>query len=210
MNKWKELLKNKTIDCIWCGFSIDGRTKQYQWTIPYLRCEQKVVVRADSGIKHLSDLKGKNVAVQVDTKTEEYFLKQQSSGKLRVGQISTYKNLMEAVAVFNKGYADAVAAHDEAIDYYIKDNEKAYRFLDKTIMETHLGVAFALNYDKKTVAELSDTLQDMIQDGTIKKIVSRYGIDSGQLVEGKTTRFGRDYSDVAGDDYICKRSMPEI
>ncbi len=167
MNKWKELLKNKTIDCIWCGFSIDGRTKQYQWTIPYLRCEQKVVVRADSGIKHLSDLKGKNVAVQVDTKTEEYFLKQQSSGKLRVGQISTYKNLMEAVAVFNKGYADAVA-------------------------------------------ELSDTLQDMIQDGTIKKIVSRYGIDSGQLVEGKTTRFGRDYSDVAGDDYICKRSMPEI
>ena len=81
MNKWKELLKNKTIDCIWCGFSIDGRTKQYQWTIPYLRCEQKVVVRADSGIKHLSDLKGKNVAVQVDTKTEQYFLKQQSSGK---------------------------------------------------------------------------------------------------------------------------------
>lgn len=35
-----------------------------------------------------------------------------------------------------------------------------------------------------SVAKLSDTLGKMIQDGTIKKIVSKYEIDSKQLVEG--------------------------
>lgn len=183
----KSLLKNKTVDCIWCGFSIDGREKQYQWTRSYLKCYQKVIVRADSEITKLSDLKGKKIAVQIDTKTEEYFLKQETAGKLAVSQISTYKNLKDAIAAFDKGYTDAVAAHDEALSYYIKGNEKAYRFLDPSILQTDLGVAFDLNYDKQTVTKLSDTLDKMIQDGTIKKIVSKYGIESRQLVEGETS-----------------------
>ena len=182
----KKLLKNKTIDCIWCGFSIDGREKQYQWTRPYLKCNQRVVVRSDSKIYKLSDLKGKKVAVQIATKTEEYFLKQQSTGKLPVEQIATYSNLMEAVAAFNKGYTDAVVAHDEALRYYTKENQKAYRFLDEKILQTKLGAAFDLNYDHQIVAKLSDTLDKMIQDGTVKKIVSKYEIDSKQLMEGKT------------------------
>lgn len=181
----KSLLKDKTIDCIWCGFSIDGREKEYQWTRSYLKCYQKVVVRADSNIKKLSDLEGKRVAVQLGTKTEEYFLKQKAAGKLSVEQISTYKNLLDAVAAFNKGYTDAIAAHDEALGYYVKGNKKAYRFLDTAILQTNLGVAFDLNYDKRTVEKLSDTLDKMIQDGTIGKIVNKYGIDSRQLVEGR-------------------------
>ena len=183
----KKLLKNKTVDCVWCGFSIDGREKQYQWSRSYLKCYQKIMVRADSKIQKISDLKGKKVAVQVDTKTEDYFLKQEAQRKLSVEQISTYKTLMDAVAVFNKGYTDAVAAHDEALGYYIKGNEKAYRILDKPIFQTNLGVAFDLDYDKETVTKLSDTLDKMIQDGTIKGIVKKYGINSKQLVEGKTS-----------------------
>lgn len=183
----KKLLKNKTIDCVWCGFSIDGREKQYQWTRSYLKCYQKIAVRADSKIKKISDLQGKRIAVQVDTKTEDYFLKQQAQGKLSLEQISTYKTLMDAVAAFNKGYTDAVAAHDEALRDYIEGNEKAYRILDTEIFQTNLGVAFDLSYDKETVTKLSDTLDKMIQDGTIKKIVTKYGIDSKQLVEGKTS-----------------------
>lgn len=181
----KKLLKNKTVDCVWCGFSIDGREKEYQWTRSYLKCYQKVVVRADSNIKKLSDLEGKRVAVQLGTKTEEYFLKQKAAGKLSVGQISTYKNLLDAVAAFNKGYTDAIAAHDEVLGYYVKGNKKAYRFLDTAILQTNLGVAFDLSYNKQTVEKLSDTLDKMIQDGTIGKIVNKYGIDSRQLVEGR-------------------------
>lgn len=177
------LLQKKAVDCIWCGFSVTGREKQYQWTRPYLKCYQKVVVRSDSDIKKLSDLQGKRVAVQLDTKTEQYFLEQLSRGKLQVAQISTCKTLMEAVAIFNKGYADAFAAHDEAIRQYTKENPKAYRVLDESIMKTQLGVAFSLDYDKKTVKKLSDTLDEMIKDKTIKKIVMKYGINSNQLME---------------------------
>lgn len=182
----RKLLKNKTVDCIWCGFSMDGREKQYQWSGPYLKCDQKVVVRADSGIQKLKDLKGKKIAVQVDTKTEEYFWKQELTGRLPLEELATYNCLEDAIASFNKGYTDAVAAHEDTLRYYTKENKKAYRFLDTTIMQTKLGVAFDLKYDHKTVTRLTDTLDKMIQDGTIKKIVSKYGIDSRQLVEGKT------------------------
>ena len=179
----KKLLKDKTIDCIWCGFSIDGREKQYQWSHSYLKCYQRIMVRADSKIKKISDLKGKKIAVQIDTKTEEYFLKQEAQGKLPVEQISTYKTLLDAVAAFNKGYVDAVAAHSEALKYYIKGNEKAYRILDKEILKTNLGVAFDFDYDKETVTRLSDTLDKMVKDGTIKRIVKKYGIHSKRIVE---------------------------
>ena len=182
----RKLLKNKTVDCIWCGFSMDGREKQYQWSGPYLKCDQKVVVRAESGIQKLKDLKGKKIAVQVDTKTEEYFWKQELTGRLPLEELATYNCLEDAIASFNKGYTDAVAAHEDTLRYYTKENKKAYRFLDTTIMQTKLGVAFDLKYDHKTVTRLTDTLDKMIQDGTIKKIVSKYGIDSRQLVEGKT------------------------
>lgn len=179
----KKLLKNRSIDCIWCGFSENGREKQYQWTTPYLKSQEVVVVRADSKIKKLSDLKGKKVAVQIDTKAEEYFLKQQKKGTLPLEQIATYKNMIEAMAAFNKGYVDAVAAHEAVLKVYTKDNHKNYYFIKTPIVHSKLGVAFCKDYNKETVELLSCTLQEMTKDGTIEEIIKKYGIDTSHLME---------------------------
>src|SRR5690554_4390585 len=60
-------LESKNIDCIWNGFTINGREDKYTWTEPYMANTQVFVVRADSDITTLSDLAGKAVAVQVDS-----------------------------------------------------------------------------------------------------------------------------------------------
>ena len=60
-------LDSGAIDCIWNGFTINGRENDYTWSTPYVDNSQVVVVKSDSDIKSLSDLSGKTVAVQADS-----------------------------------------------------------------------------------------------------------------------------------------------
>ena len=49
-------LESGNIDCVWNGFTINGREDSYTWTEPYMDNEQVFVVRADSDISTLADL----------------------------------------------------------------------------------------------------------------------------------------------------------
>lgn len=46
-------LNSETIDCIWNGFTMNGREDDYTWSDPYIDNKQVVVVRSDSGIDEL-------------------------------------------------------------------------------------------------------------------------------------------------------------
>ena len=59
-----------TIDCIWNGFTINGRENDYTWSEPYLNNSQVFVVRSDSGITDSKGLAGKIVEVQTDSSAE--------------------------------------------------------------------------------------------------------------------------------------------
>ncbi|MBR5473981.1 MAG: transporter substrate-binding domain-containing protein, partial [Lachnospiraceae bacterium] len=49
-------LNSGSIDCIWNGFTINGREADYNFTKSYMDNSQVVVVRKDSGIAVLADL----------------------------------------------------------------------------------------------------------------------------------------------------------
>ena len=58
-------LETGKIDCIWNGFTItEERKNALSFTKAYLNNDQVLVVRADSGIKTLADMKGKTVGIQ--------------------------------------------------------------------------------------------------------------------------------------------------
>ena len=63
-------LSSGTIDCIWNGFTMNGREDDYTWSTPYMDNSQVFVVAADSGISSLADLAGKVVEVQTDSSAE--------------------------------------------------------------------------------------------------------------------------------------------
>ena len=63
-------LEAGTIDCIWNGFTMNGREDAYTWSDPYMDNSQVFVVAADSGISTLADLAGKVVEVQTDSSAE--------------------------------------------------------------------------------------------------------------------------------------------
>lgn len=177
------LLSNGTLDCVCSGFSMTGRERLYQWAGPYLYSQELVVVRANSGIYDLNDLADKKIAVQVDTKSENFFLTDTIPAIKDVNEICTYRNLEEAFAAFNKGYTDAVAAHEAALQQYTKDSPDLYRYLSTPIVYSQLGIAFDKNADTSLVDALDTTLNEMNADGTIHSIAKKYDISSDNSVE---------------------------
>lgn len=172
----RKLLRDGTVDCIWCSFSMNGRENLYNWAGPYLYSREVVVVPADSEIRTLEDLGGKAVAVQVDSKAEEYFLKRSDFEKNGVQRIATYSRLNEAFTAFGKGYTDAVAGHEMALRMYTIDKPDLYRYLDMPLLMARLGVAFDRNNHSQLVQDLTQTLRDMNEDGTIPMIAQKYGL----------------------------------
>ena len=63
-------LESGSIDCIWNGFTMNGREDEYTWSDPYLDNQQVFVVRSDSGIESEEDLAGKIVDVQTESSAQ--------------------------------------------------------------------------------------------------------------------------------------------
>ena len=175
--KWSEKdndLAQGKIDCAWGSFSMNGREDLYQWAGPYLTSRQVVAVRADSKIYRLSDLEGREVAVEATTQPEKMFLEHTSDEISAVGRVYSFTKPEEAFAALRKGYVDACAGHEMLLMSYCKNAKEHYRILNQPLMISDLGVAFSKEYDSTVVETLSAALAEMKEDGTIDRIVERY------------------------------------
>lgn len=170
----KNLVESGAIDCIWGGFSINGREDQYLWTQPYMYSRQVVAVRKDSGIYSLSDLAGKRIAVQSTTKPEELFLSHTDPRIPAPDEVFSLQNPELLYPYLSKGYADAIAAHETSILQCMDDYGLELRILDEPLLAVGLGVAFARSDDRGLAQELSRTFSQMRDDGTIQQILGKY------------------------------------
>lgn len=170
----KNLVESGAIDCIWGGFSINGREDQYLWTQPYMYSRQVVAVRKDSGIYSLSDLAGKRIAVQSTTKPEELFLSHTDPRIPTPDEVFSLQNRELLYPYLSKGYADAIAAHETAILQCMDDYGLELRILDEPLLAVGLGVAFARSDDRGLAQELSRIFSQMRDDGTTQQILGKY------------------------------------
>ena len=176
--KKKELVENDTIDCIWGSFSMDGRAG------PYLHSRHFFNDTATTEIYTLQDLAGKVVAVQSTTKPEELFLNAEQNGLPRLRRLYSLQNRDLLYTTLLKGYADALAAHESAIRQFMKDYSVEYRILDEPLMTARLGVAFAKERGDDLPQQLTEVFQEMLADGTVRQIVSRYLDDPEHYLDG--------------------------
>ena len=182
----KELLESGEIDCIWGSFSMDGREEEYQWAGPYMTSYQVIAVRTDSDIYSLQDLEGKTVAVQSTTKPEELFRKHEDTRIPQLGKVLSLRNRDLIYTFLSKGYADAVAAHDTAVKQFMKDYDMEYRILEEPLLVVGLGVAFDKKDDRGLAQKLTETFEEMREDGTMKEIVGTYMEDTDCYLEVRT------------------------
>ena len=142
---------------------------------------QKDLIKSE--IYKLSDLEGKNLAVQSTTKPEDIFLNRTDERIPKLGNLISLGHRELIYTFLGKGYVDAAAAHEESIVQYMKDYDTSFRILEEPLMITGIGVAFAKDDDRGICEQMSQTLEEMRQDGTSLKIIGKYLDDPEKYLE---------------------------
>jgi polar amino acid transport system substrate-binding protein len=172
-------LDSGSIDCIWNGFTINGRENDYTWSDPYIDNKQVVVVKSDSGIKSLDDLAGKTVETQKDSSALAALQGDNKTLADTFGTLTEVADYNTAFMDLESGACEAVAIDIGVAQYQVssKDNPDDYTILNDTISSEQYGVGFKLgNDDLKD--QVQKTLDEMFEDGTVAKIAQNYS-DSG-------------------------------
>ena len=170
------LLNSGSINCIWNGFTMEGREGDYLFSEPYMLNEQVVVVKAGSDIKTLEDLADKTVITQVDSAALDVLEDEENADmvalKNSLKELQTIGDYNNAFMQLESGMVDAVACDLSIAAYQMAAKTDAYVQLDPLSTE-HYAVGFKKGEDElaKTV---TDTLRAMYEDGTVKELCDKY------------------------------------
>ena len=161
-------LDSGNIDCIWNGFTMQGREDAYTWVGPYMANNQVFVVNADSDIASKADLAGKAVEVQKDS-SGLAALQDDAELSASFGSMTEVADYNTALMDLESGACDAVCMDSIVAGYQIKSSGKDMKILDDTLAAEEYGIGFKKGEDELAKA-VYDTLMEMKDDGTVAKI----------------------------------------
>ena len=170
-------LNGGSIDCIWNGFTMNGREEDYTWTPAYINNTQVFAVNKNSGITKAADLAGKNVLVQADSSALAA-LQDEENTDIKVladsfGSLTQVPDYNTAFMNLESGAVDAIAVDIGVAKYQVSSRGDAFKMLDEQVSSEQYAVGF-----KKGNTALCDkvqaTLDEMQADGTIDKIAANY------------------------------------
>ena len=169
----KELeLSSGNIDCIWNGFTMDGREDKYTWTDPYMDNSQVVVVRKDSGISGLDDLAGKIVEVQKESSAQSA-LEENTDLSGSFAQLLTVGEYNTAIMDLESGAVDAIAMDIFVAKDQLADKGDELVILDEQISSEKYAVGF-LKGNTELRDQVQKTLEEMVADGTFAEISKKW------------------------------------
>ena len=170
-------LSSGSIDCIWNGFTINGREDQYTWSVPYVDNSQVFVVAADSGIVAKTDLAGKVVGVQKDSSALAALEDSENQANLDLAasfaDLVQYADYNTAFMDLESGAIEAVAIDIGVAQYQISSRGDAYVMLEENLSSEQYGIGFLKGNDELK-NQVEETLMEMVEDGTFMKIAEKY------------------------------------
>ena len=181
-------LSSGTINCIWNGFTMNGREDDYTWSDPYVDNSQVMVVSENSGINSLSDLAGKTVGVQAASAALDLLQSEEDGGQKELADtfaaLQQFPDYNNAFVELQAGSIDAVAMDIGVAKYQLESRGEGYKILDEHLNSEKYAIGF-----KKGNTELCDKvnegLQQVLADGTFDKLAEKYGIADMVCLEKK-------------------------
>ena len=173
-------LNSGSIDCIWNGFTMNGREDDYTFSEPYVDNSQVIVVADDSGIEKLTDLAGKTVGVQAASAALDLLQSEEEGGQKELadtfGALNEFADYNTAFTELQAGALDALAIDVGVAKYQLAQREEGkYKILDEPIQSEQYGIGFA-----KGNEELRDTVwaevMKLYDEGEIDKLAEQYGV----------------------------------
>ena len=170
------LMNSGAINCIWNGFTIEGRENDYTFSEPYMLNAQVVVVKKGSGISDLAGLAGKAVITQTDSAAYDVLAGEDAA---QADVAATFANL-ETIGDYNTafmqletGAVDAVACDLSIAAYQLAAKPDAYEQLSEQLSSEHYAVGFKKG-DEASATQVTDTLKAMDKDGFVKDLCDKY------------------------------------
>ncbi len=161
-------------DCIWSGFTVNGREDDYLWSKAYSDNTQLIMVKKDSGIETLADLEGKAVGVQ--TSTSAYDLLNDEEGQAALcstfGSLEVYETYTIAFNDLKAGAIDAIAI-DVTSGTFLMSGEDDYEFLDEELGSEQYAIGFRKG-DTELCDKINAALDALVADGTYDAIGKKY------------------------------------
>ncbi|MBQ1171387.1 MAG: amino acid ABC transporter substrate-binding protein [Lachnospiraceae bacterium] len=170
-------LNSGSIDCIWNGFTINGREDDYTWSDPYCDNSQVIVVAEDSGINTLADLAGKNVGVQTASAALSVLSDEEQQKALAdtFGSLQQFSDYNSAFSELLAGSLDAIAIDIGVANYQISSRGEGYVILSETLNSEQYGVGFKLGNESLRDIVNAD-LKKLAEDGTVAELAEKYDI----------------------------------
>lgn len=198
-------LNSGTIDCIWNGFTMTGREKDYTWSSAYIDNSQVVIVKSDAQINNLSDLAGKVVAVQSDSSALAAFTGEDAS-ESNIQLAKSFSSLQQvgdynsAFMNLESGSVDAICMDIGVAGYELKARGNSFRMLSEHVSSEEYGIGFKKG-NTKLRDQVQETLNEMLADGTFMDIAKKWNVDESVCLgqEGKDSVMkAEDASDGSG------------
>lgn len=182
-------LKAGTINCIWSGFTINGRENDYEWSVPYVENKMVIVVKSNSSYRKLTDLKGKKLAA-LDGSSVIKAIDAKPTFKKSLKKFVVVVNYEDGFNYLTKGAVDAFAVDIGAANNFIKKNKGKFIIMPETLATEKYAIAF-LKGNTTLRNTVNAEFQKMAYDGTIKKIAAKYvknGLILDSICIGKSGR----------------------
>ena len=168
------LLSSGSINCIWNGFTMEGREDDYTFSEPYMLNEQVIVVKSDSGIADSAALAGETVMTQVDSAALDVLEGDAAdlAATFAGGAPQTISDYNNAFMQLESGMVDAVACDLSIANYQMSAKPDTYTIID-TLSSEHYAVGFKQG-DEDLAATVTATLKAMYEDGTVQELCDKY------------------------------------
>ena len=170
------LMGSGAINCIWNGFTIEGRENDYTFSESYMLNAQVVVVKKGSGISDLAGLAGKAVITQTDSAAYDVLAGEdaaQAAVAATFASLETIGDYNTAFMQLETGAVDAVACDLSIAAYQLAAKPDAYEQLSEQLSSEHYAVGFKKG-DEASATQVTDTLKAMDKDGFVKDLCDKY------------------------------------
>lgn len=143
------------------------RLKNTDFSDSYAQGVQVVIVKEDSDIASLDDLKDKQIGVQLSTTGDIY-----AKDDYGADHVVEYNKGNDAVMALTQGKVDAVIIDNEPAKSYVKANE-GLKILDTEYLTEDYAACISKNNSGLTTA-VNEALAELKEDGTIQSILDKY------------------------------------
>lgn len=179
-------LESGTIDCIWNGFTMNGREDDYTWSDPYVDNSQVMVVAENSGIETFDDLAGKVVGVQAASAALQLLQDEEGQKALAdtFGALQEFADYNSAFVELQAGSVQAVAMDIGVAQYQIKTRGEGFKVMDEKLNSEKYAIGFKLG-NEELRDKVNADLQTLLADGTFDELAEKYELSDMVCLEAK-------------------------